>query len=303
MAVTGKRPEYGQRVPKDVRERFEAYVEREIEIKDTDSSETSEKKRRIAEKLEHYSSVVHPIKSVYGVKEKGRKHRYLTMQSLPDYMDAVEIPFKTFFEFCIKQNSGLSGPDDTGWTQISWTTEEQGQMADLLRICSPKEKRTASELILELMPAFYGDFRESLRVDSGENLPLGRPAASRTEADKDIPVLLKENNMGVRMAETVNYMCDESHVSSKQVCQEAGLYFLPKKMYAPRHYWAIYNFEDIWDFCKEFRISPHWAMFGPTPVRVLADSVESEMIMDDFSFLPASLQKQAVSITKKRLGR
>ena len=51
MAVTGKRPEYGQRVPKDVRERFEAYVEREIEIKDTDSSETSEKKRRIAEKL------------------------------------------------------------------------------------------------------------------------------------------------------------------------------------------------------------------------------------------------------------
>lgn len=144
---------------------------------------------------------------------KKTKPKLLTVQSLPDYMNAVEIPYKTFFEFCMGENKSLNSPDEEGWTEISFPTVEMERMAELLDKCSPKEIKDARRLIDDLQPEYYQNFRESLRVDSGEYLPLGRAASSRTEADSGIPVLLKEDNLGDRTRHTLHYMCDERHAS------------------------------------------------------------------------------------------
>ncbi len=299
MPTVSKRRENGQRIPKEIRERFEAYAELQVKPKSTDDSNEIARKRNIEKKLEYYNTVIHSLKN-NSIRASEDRAKYLTMQSLPDYMEAVELPYKTFFEFCMKENKRLNGPDDEGWKEISWPTAEMKKMAGILDDASAAERKNISELIDLLQPAYYCDFRNSLRVDSGENLPNGRPVASRTEADSDIPVLWKENNLGDRMAETLGYLCNENHEDLKLVCKKQKLAYSQKRTYASRHYWSVFSIEDIWRFCKVFSISPHWAMFGPLPVPVLTQCAESELIMDEFSFLPIERQKMALTITEIR---
>lgn len=283
----------GNRFPEYVQEKIERYCLKITELNINDSPEQQEKTDQIRMQLEELGL---PVSSPTA---EDRKTKKLTTNGLEDFLFVTGMSGKTFFEMCMKENMDLSGPDDENWFQITWPTEQTQRLYELLKKMPQSRRNSVLDIIRKLEPAYYSSFLEKLNQPSVE---LGReeskhPDFIKYEKNATVPKCI--DVIGDRLRLTVEYIRNGSATIPKVECDQIGLKYNPFMTTMQRHYWLVFDLEDIWAFCTYFGICPHWLLLCQLPVTVLADNIETERLMDEFALLPKQDQETVIEYAEQ----
>lgn len=284
----------GNRYPSYLQDKLDSYIEYITEYTDWDTPEMRENKNRLRKQISDYITDISPVKSPSAIKSK-----YLTVGHVRQFLDATGISGKTFFEFCMKENSNVRFPEDERWVEIFWPTAEMKTLCDFLETMTAKKRSSVLALIKKLHPAYYPKFEATMQRDSAEY--KDEPAFT-VHSDAYLPMKC-EDCIGDRMRYTLDYILTGTTLSAKKECDAAGLHYSPTLATNARHYWLVFNLEDIWAFCLRFGLSPHWILFGRQPITVLAKDIETEKVMDEFALLPKQEQKIVIGFAKQLAGK
>ena len=291
------------RYPQYVQNKVDRYIEHILECEGKDTPGDQANKERIYEQIIDYRADINPLASYNARRSRNKsKAKMLTVSCVKPFLEAAEMSGKTFFECCMKENKDIDLPENEGWTCISWPTEEMQTACDLIDAMPVRKRDSVLALINKLKPVYYKDFQAQMEQESAEFGKSENDAAS-INAEDTYTLLRCEDNIGDRMRYTLDYILTGTGRLAKKECDEIGVCYKALLSTIPRHYWLIFNLEDIWTFCKHFALSPHWILFGRQPITVLAKDIQTELIMDEFALLPKQEQKIVIGYAKQLAGR
>ena len=275
----------GTRFPQDIRRKIDRYLSDKLQEKETDSVQDTIYKKSVQQRISDFCDYYYADYPYYDNRTIYKKMSILLFtETIEDYLSVSDISGKTFFEMCLEENSDIASPDDEGWTTISWPTKEQEIMCGILDSSPLKKQQLIQKMIRSLLPEYYHQFMNSLLSDE---IP------DEEEPDNIVRYQVIDN-FGCRMRLTLDYLRIETGEIPLTVCKVNGLYYYPVTAAKRKYIWHVLRLGDIWKFCQIFKLSPHWVLFGNKPVAVLAKYAQTELIMDEFSFLPKDLQKYVI---------